>query len=74
MVGWNAMTDPSGQLLNLTIVDWHPKEIAFSDLQRFFFLMSTKQGHALLFIESSWNPGCTEVGDKTSKETSCTLI
>lgn len=47
------MTDPSGQLLNLTIVDWHPKEIAFSDLQRFFFLMSTKQGHALLFIESS---------------------
>lgn len=31
------MTDASGQLLNLTILDWQPKEIAFSDLKRFLF-------------------------------------
>lgn len=68
------MTGPSGQLLNLTILDWHPEETVFSDPQRLFFLMSPEGGYTFLFIKRTLNPGCTEVGDKTSKETGCTLI
>lgn len=43
---------PSGQLLNVTILDWQLKETVYSDLEGFFFLMSPKRGHTFLFIES----------------------
>lgn len=45
------MTGPSGQLLNLTILDWQPKETVFSDPQRLFFLMSPERGYTFLFIK-----------------------